>query len=58
MVKTGRISDTYLRELFNKNIAALGFLAHEFGLHSLRAGGATAAANARSPFQKAWKMEA
>ena len=47
--ETGRISDTCLRELFNKKIATLGFPAHEFGLHSLRAGGATAAANAKVP---------
>ena len=56
--ETGWISDTCIRELFNKKIAALGFPAHKFGLHSLRTGGATAAANARLPFQKAWKMEA
>ena len=43
----GKISDTCLRDLFNKKIAALGFPAREFSLHSLRAGGATTAANAK-----------
>ena len=47
--EAGRISDTCLRDLFNKKVAALGFPAHELGLHSLRAGRATAAANAKVP---------
>ena len=44
---SGRISYTCLRDLFNKKLKDLGFPAEEFGLHSLRAGGATAAANAK-----------
>jgi len=50
------------KDLFNKKVAALGFPAHEFGLHSLRAGGVTAAANAKVPdrlFKRhgRWKSE-
>ena len=60
--ESGRISATCLRDLFNRKIAALGFPAREFGLHSLRAGGATAAANAKVPdrlFKRhgRWKSE-
>jgi len=60
--ESGWISDTCLRDLCNKKIAALGFPAHEFGLHSLRVGGATAAANAKVPdrlFKRhgRWKSE-
>ena len=44
--QTGKISYSCLRDLFNKKLNSLGFAAAEFGLHSLRAGGATAAANA------------
>jgi len=52
----------FLRDLFNKKVAALGFPAHEFGLHSLRAGGETAAANAKVPDclfkrHRRWKSE-
>ena len=43
----GKISYSCLRELFNKKLKQLGFPAESFGLHSLRAGGATAAANAK-----------
>ena len=50
--ESGRISDTCLRDLFNRKIAALGFPAREFSLHSLRAGGATAAANAKDGYIK------
>ena len=35
-----------MRELFLKKLSALGFDACKFGLHSLRSGGASAAANA------------
>ena len=57
--ESGRISDTCLRDLFNRKIAALGFPAREF---SLRVGGATAAANAKVPdclFKRhgRWKSE-
>ena len=45
----GKISYTCLRELFQKKLRSLGFNASSFGLHSLRAGGATAAANAKVP---------
>ena len=60
--EAGRISDTCLRDLFNRKFDALGFPAREFGLHSLRAGGATAAANAKVPdrlFKRhgRWKSE-
>jgi len=47
--EAGQISDIYLRDLFNKKVAALGFPAHKCGLHSLRAESATAAANAKVP---------
>ena len=43
------ISYTYLRELFIKKISDLGLPPSNFGLHRLRAGGATAAANAKIP---------
>ena len=42
---TGRLTYTRLRECFKEKLKALGFPAEQFGLHSLRAGGATAAAN-------------
>ena len=45
--KSGKISYSCLREAFKKKISNLGLPAEEFGLHSLRAGGATAAANAK-----------
>jgi len=38
-----------LKDLFNKKLAALGYLPKEFGLHSLITGGTTAAANAGIP---------
>ena len=47
--QSGKISYSCLRDLFNKKLNSLGFAATEFGLHSLRAGGATAAANAGIP---------
>ena len=48
---SGKISYSCLRDLFTKKLAALGFPAGDFGLHSLRAGGATAAANAKVPYR-------
>ena len=38
-----------MRSLFRKKLVQLGLPVNEFGLHSLRAGGATAAANAKVP---------
>ena len=38
-----------MREVFLAKLKSLGFNAKQFGLHSLRAGGATAAANAGIP---------
>ena len=46
---TGHLSYTRMRELFHEKWKELGFDASKFGLHSLRAGGATAAANAGVP---------
>ena len=46
---SGQLSYSTLRELFKRKLAELGYPAVEFGLHSLRAGGATAAANAGVP---------
>ena len=43
------MSPRCLRDLFRKKLADLGFSPNEFGLHSLRAGGATVAANAKVP---------
>ena len=62
MRPSGRLSYTTLRELFKKKLSDLGYPSEEFGLHSLRAGGATAAANAGVPdrlFKKhgRWKSE-
>ena len=42
----GRITYSTLRELFRKKLIELGHPPDRYGLHSLRAGGATAAANA------------
>ena len=44
--QSGKISYSCLRDLFNKKLNSLGFAVAEFGLHSLRARGATTAANA------------
>ena len=44
--KTGRLSYTRLRELLLSKISQLGYDPTLFSMHSLRAGGATAAANA------------
>ena len=46
---TGCISYSCLRDLFKRKLRDLGFQPEEFGLNSLRAGGATAAANANVP---------
>ena len=59
---SGSLSYSRMRELFLKKIAELGFDPKQFGLHSLRAGGATAAANAGVPdrlFKRhgRWKSE-
>ena len=45
----GSLSYTRLRELFLNKLAELGFDPKQFGLHSLRSGGATAAANSGVP---------
>ena len=43
--KSGSVSYSCLRELFKKKLRGLGYNPDDFGLHSLRVGGATAAAN-------------
>ena len=43
---SGSLSYTRMREIFLAKLEELGFDASKFGLHSLRAGGATAASNA------------
>ena len=43
---SGSLSYTRMRELFLAKLKLLGFDATKFSLHSLRSGGATAAANA------------
>lgn len=45
----GSLSYTRMRELLLQELRKLGYDATKFGLHSLRAGGATAAANAGVP---------
>ena len=47
--RLGHISYSCLKDLFKKKVTELGFEATEFGLHSPRAGGTTAAANAGVP---------
>ena len=59
---SGGLSYSTLRELFKKKLSELGYPSEEFGLHSLRAGGASAAANAGVPdrlFKKhgRWRSE-
>ena len=61
--QSGKISYTCLRELFKKKGADLDLPPSNYGLHSLRAGGATAAANAKVPdrlFKRhgCWRSEA
>ena len=46
---SGKISYSSLRDLFRKKLADLGFSPEEFGLHRLRFGGATVAANVKVP---------
>ena len=46
---SGSLSYTRMRELFLAKLSQLGFDAKRFGLHSLRSGGASAAANAGVP---------
>ena len=60
--ESGCISYTCLRDLFKRKLKDLGYQAEEYGLHSLRAGGASAAANAGVPdrlFKRhgRWKSE-
>ena len=45
----GSLSYTRLRELFLSKLSELGFNPKQFGLHSLRSGSASAAANAGVP---------
>ena len=45
----GVISYTTLREQFKAKVKFLGYQADQFGIHSLRAGGASTAANAEVP---------
>ena len=47
--ESGSISYSCLRDLFKKKLKDLGYNPDEFDLHSLRAGGATAAANSGVP---------
>jgi hypothetical protein len=47
--KKGGLSYTRMRELLLEKIEAIGLNPKLYGLHSLRAGGATVAANARVP---------
>ena len=46
---SGSLSYTRMRELLLDELSGLGFNAKSFGVHSLRSGGATAAANAGVP---------
>ena len=52
----GTVSYTTMRELFKKKVKELGYPAEAFGLHSLRAGGASAAANA-GVSDRRWKSD-
>lgn len=59
---SGVLSYSTLRDLFKAKVKQLGYPAEQFGLHSLRAGGASAAANADVPdrlFKRhgRWKSE-
>ena len=47
--ESGGISYTRMRELVLKKLSAIGLDPKRFGLHSLRSGGASAAANAGVP---------
>ena len=46
---SGKLSYTRMRKLFLQRIAELGYNPKQFGLHSLRAGGDSTAANAAVP---------
>ena len=56
---SGSLSYTRMREIFLKKLDELGYDKSQFSLHSLRAGGATAAANADRLFKRhgRWKSE-
>jgi len=59
---SGSLSYTRMRELFLQKLQQLGYDSKQFSLHSLRAGGATSAANAGVPdclFKRhgRWKSE-
>lgn len=47
--ESGQLRYSCLRDQFRKKLDYLGFPSADFGLHSLRAGGASAAANAKVP---------
>ena len=49
LLLSGSLSYTWMWELFLVKWKELGFDSSQFGLHSLRAGGATSAANAGVP---------
>ena len=60
--KSGSLSYTRLRELVLDKLESIGLDKRKFGVHSLRAGGATAAANAGVPDRRfkhhsRWKSE-
>ena len=60
---SGSLTYSRLRELLRAKLAQLGYNPNEFGIHCLRAGGATKAANAGVPdrlFMRhgRWKSEA
>ena len=58
--KSGGLSDSRLRQLLLNTVAHLGMDPAFFGMHSLRAGGTTAAANTGVPdrlFINAWAVE-
>ena len=59
---SGQLGYSTLCELLKKKLVELGYQAEQYSLHSLRAGGATAAANAGVPdrlFKRhgRWKLE-
>ena len=60
--ESGGLSHSRMSELVKEKLEELGFQAEDFGLHSLRSGGATAAAGAGVPdrvFKRhgRWKSE-
>ena len=61
--RSGHLSYTRVRELMKQKLSSMGYDAKKFGMHSFRAGGATAAANAGVPdrlFKRhgRWRSEA